>query len=314
MAAISRKVIEQIKEEVRADMILSGEIALDDSSLAKLAGMVAPKLPAPKLQVSRADLQEVREIIQNTIHIPADGQDGRNGADGQDGAHGIDGRDGADLSYTPEIKNDIADGAARLIDTEKIAQKAASLVDPTPIAEKASELVKIPEVRADLSETIIDDIMAAVTERFVAREIFKRRMDDVAELIKKSSKPLSAGISGGDMIAEINKSLGGAGWQSAGGLMNVVAGASFDGTSAPPITIYASANVSSIDDLNVGHWRLNFANPISGAYLPVTGYGHTTAAARSIGFLNPTTTTLEVRVFFGVTPSDITNINVIIFQ
>lgn len=157
--------------------------------------------------------EKLREEIVEKIVIPKDGLDGKHGLNGQDGSPGLKG------------ENYILTGN----DQEQIAGMVKQLI-PAPKRENYKITKKI---RADIAEDtlsqflnnekilelIVEGVLAS--ERIISREsvIAKlkalRKVIDRPKVITKSG--INAGISGGDMIGEINKTLGQSTWQGGGG-------------------------------------------------------------------------------------------------
>lgn len=271
---------------------MGDEIVFTPESVAKIADLAATEA------LKRIDLKAIEDHVLARIPTPKNGENGRN------------------LILDDALRADVISAVAGLVPPPKAGAPGMDGRDGESYILKSSDREEIAGIASQgINVPTMDEIVEAASDVLVSREVLQRgvkRLELMIQQARDARRGGGGGISGQEMVEAINKALGNDRWQ--GGLMNVVGGVSFDGTSTPPITIHMSQNIASVDDLNTGHYRINFINPIEGAYLPVTGYGHIAAASRTVGYLNPTPTSLEVRVYFNVTPSDITYINMIIFQ
>lgn len=119
-------------------------------------------------------------------------------------------KDGKDLILTEALRADFADQIATLLPKPKDGKPGLSHQEKeqirADITEKVQKDVKLPD---------IDDITKRLGNTFVTKGLLRDRMEALTRFIKRKT-PVSAGISGGDMVDEITKVLG-EDWQSGGG-------------------------------------------------------------------------------------------------
>lgn len=122
-------------------------------------------------------------------------------------------KDGKDLLLTEALRADFANQIATLLPAPKDGKDGQAGLSyqekeqiRADITEKVQKEVKLPD---------IDDITKTLSDTFVTKGLLRDRMDALTRFIKQKT-PVSAGISGGDMVDEINKVLGDD-WQTGGG-------------------------------------------------------------------------------------------------
>jgi hypothetical protein len=182
--------IQPIVEEVKKQLITDKVIRLDANQREALA-----KVTAKHLSV---------EIDYSKIPKPKDGIDGKN------------------LVWDGAIRADVIEGVKRLIHNPKHEESyKLTAQDRADIAEQAVRLLPEPNsqktgldeiVKESIKQEIIDSIIEEA--QFVSKIAFNRRLKDIKTLIDqvKGKRPMNTGISGKDMVEEINKILG-TSWQ-----------------------------------------------------------------------------------------------------
>lgn len=131
-------------------------------------------------------------------------------------------RDGKDLVYTEAIRADTVNGVLQLVPKPKDGRDGENGLNGKDYvfkaedrADIAQETLKQLNVSEDLLKIITDEIVNR--SLFISRENFRKEMKALKSFIQQNKgRPGTAGISGRDMIEEINKVLGDD-WQTAGG-------------------------------------------------------------------------------------------------
>jgi len=208
----TKLLVKDAAEQVMNQLILDRNIRLDEKQIKSLAEATAPHIgvdidykriisnvieDTPLLNDPdnlltpniRTDLIEhLKMFIPDPVH-GINGKKGENGKDGQHGLNGEDGQNGKNGKNYKLTKKDRADIAEDTLKGEKVV------------------------------DLIIDQVMAR--NEIVSKERFTRKLRELKRLIdsieKSGRKGINAGISGRDMVAEINKELGDAVWQGGGG-------------------------------------------------------------------------------------------------
>jgi hypothetical protein len=155
-------------------------------------------------------------------------------------------KDGQDLILTDIMRQDFINQAAKLVPPGKPGEPGRDGRDGKDGAKYQLNLADMKEisdkVRADLKQAILDQLVESAVrevanrEMVVTPEMLKTRVDALNRQIKQI-KPMNAGISGGDMIEEINKILGTT-WQTQ--------------ADVPPeeiqVNVYPAPAIASLDD------------------------------------------------------------------
>jgi hypothetical protein len=207
--------------------------------------------------INKIDYQKLAEIAASLVPKPKDGKDGES------------------LLLTEAIRADVINAAARLIPPPKDGKPG----EPGPQGERGEDGSDYTLTRADQQEIVdiiqsaikiptVDDFINPVSDTFVSRSVFKNNVARLKQMISeaKGKRGATAGISGGEMVAEIDKAIG-TDWRT--GLGRFEAWITFDGTGV--VSIYASENVSLLTDVAAGQYTITFENDLPDANYAVLG-------------------------------------------
>ena len=266
--------------------------------------------------------ERLRKEIVDKIVVPQDGLDGKDGFKGENGLDGKDGFNGKDGLPGIKGENYVLTGK----DQEQIAGMVKQLI-PTPKGENYKITKKI---RADIAEDtvsqflnnekILELIVEAVlaSERIISRENVIAKLKTLRKIIDKSKvvtkSGINAGISGRDMINEINKALGQTTWQGGAPPSEIQAFINFDGTGTP--TIRGSKNVLSIVDNGSGDYTINFINALPNVnYTTIGSCGNLNFfTARLVTIRDQSVGSVRINTTSGFLLVDVNIVNLVIVQ
>lgn len=130
----------------------------------------------------------------------------------------LDGKDGQDLILTSAIRADVIDAAAQLIPKpvdgkdgqdgkDGVKGKDFQALDNQQLSAIAQQVLNDLSVPERIKDAIIEEIVGRAL--FVTKTRFNKQMKSIKDFIKRSKKrTINAGISGGDMVTEIDKAIG----------------------------------------------------------------------------------------------------------
>jgi len=209
--------VKDTAELVVRKLMVDQNIRLDDEQMTVLAGKAAELInmdidyPAiadnvinsiPQLKdntdlfITEAVRGDLFEKIKKEIIKPVDGIDGK---DGKDGLPGVD---GDNYMLTTEDRRVIAETVKKDSKPYKITKKIR--------ADLAENTLNVFMENEEAVQAIVEAVLAS--ERVVSRDAFITKLRELRQMIDLSKKQkkgsINAGISGGDMVAEINKEIG----------------------------------------------------------------------------------------------------------
>lgn len=138
----------------------------------------------------------------------------------------LDGKDGQDLILTEAVRADVIDTVAQLVPRpmdgkdgkDGVKGKDFQALDNQQLSAIAQQVLNDLSVPEGIKDAIIEEIVGRAL--FVTQTRFNKQMKSIEDFIKRSKKrTIHAGISGGDMVAEIDKAIG-QNWRSDDILVN----------------------------------------------------------------------------------------------
>ena len=181
--------INKAADAIRAELILNKNIRLDFKQMKALA-----KASYEHIKVE-IDYNKIQQLVLDALPIPQDGKD---------------------LLFTKAIRADVIETVRSLIPAPQDGK------DGKPGAKGKDFKVLTVTQRADIAQEtaglVQDNILNELVTKalFVTKSRFDREMTRLRDLmVKRTERPINAGISGQDMIDEINKVLG-VDWQGGG--------------------------------------------------------------------------------------------------